>query len=59
MQDLKQPYLAYAISHQHQETTLSRIKQDYWDLEKIKDKRVTCMPFPFRPIFEKYCYMRI
>lgn len=36
--------LAYTTSHQHWETTLSKLKQDFCDLENIKEKPVTCMP---------------
>lgn len=32
-------------SHQHQETTLPRVKRDYSDLKNINGKLVTCTPF--------------
>ena len=47
MQDLTD--LMYASNEQHRESTQSRIKRDFLDLEKIKEKLSTCTPFSADP----------
>ncbi|KAG7165603.1 hypothetical protein Hamer_G013102 [Homarus americanus] len=37
--------LTYTTSEQHRESTEARMKRDHSDLEKIKEKLSTCMPF--------------
>ncbi|KAJ8396734.1 hypothetical protein AAFF_G00015720 [Aldrovandia affinis] len=37
--------LTYTTSEQHRESTEARMKRDYADLEKIKEKLSTCKPF--------------
>lgn len=37
--------LTYTTSQCHRETTLSRMKQNYCDIEKVKERLLSCMPF--------------
>ena len=41
--------LTYASSEQHRESTQPRIRRDFLDLEKIKEKLSTCTPFSADP----------
>ena len=41
--------LTYMTSEQHRESTEARLKRDHADLEKIKEKLSTCMPFSLDP----------